>query len=173
MKTLEIPALDGLTIKVHEDGRIETPDRKNLRSNGRWDNRRGRVLKPGIDQYGYERVVLTKNGKRKSFCVHRLVATTYLENPENKPTVNHIDGDKTNNHILNLEWATQSEQKKHSIRLGLADKNILALENHNVKISIPIKFRGVEYPSIRKAARTNGVNERVVKREGERIGNEK
>ena len=51
--------------------------------------------------------------------IHRIVANTFIPNPENKSTVNHIDGDKRNNHISNLEWATYSENFQHALKLGL------------------------------------------------------
>ena len=57
--------------------------------------------------------------KRKTFLVHRLVAETFIPNPENKLTVNHIDGNKQNNCVNNLEWATHTEQELHSFALGL------------------------------------------------------
>lgn len=59
------------------------------------------------------------NRKRKTFLVHRLVAETFIPNPENKLTVNHIDGNKKNNNVNNLEWATAHEQEVHSFALGL------------------------------------------------------
>jgi hypothetical protein len=66
----------------------------------------------------YERVVLflEGNGKSKKYLVHRLVAETFIPNPQNKPQVNHIDGNKLNNKVDNLEWATAKENTQHSIK---------------------------------------------------------
>ena len=68
---------------------------------------------------GYLDVMLYKDGKHLTCSIHRLVATTFLENTDNKRTVNHIDGDKTNNNVDNLQWATDSEQQKHAYDNGL------------------------------------------------------
>ena len=61
----------------------------------------------------YKRVGLAKNGIVKKYFVHRLVALSFIPNPLNKPTVNHIDGNKFNNHVDNLEWATMRENIRH------------------------------------------------------------
>lgn len=66
---------------------------------------------------GYLRVALFENGKRNYWSVHRLVATVYLDNPDNKPCVNHKDGNKHNNDVSNLEWVTYSENETHSHRV--------------------------------------------------------
>lgn len=60
------------------------------------------------------------NGQRKMYRVHRLVAETFIPNPENKPEVNHINGDPMNNCVWNLEWATRSENQLHAYAHGLA-----------------------------------------------------
>ena len=68
-----------------------------------------RILKPMISNAGYERVDLFKNKHRKQFSVHRLVAMTFINNPDQKPFVNHKDENKTNNSVDNLEWVTHVE----------------------------------------------------------------
>lgn len=69
---------------------------------------------------GYKRISLVcDDGKTRKFLVHRLVALTYLPNPENKPEVNHKDGVKYNNHVDNLEWVTRDENMKHAFSTGL------------------------------------------------------
>ncbi len=63
----------------------------------------------------YKAVHINKNGKSKMMLVHRLVATSFIPNPEGKSQVNHIDGDPSNNHISNLEWVTSKENMRHAI----------------------------------------------------------
>ena len=70
---------------------------------------------------GYAMVRLCKNYKVFNASVHRLVAEAFIPNPDNKPTVNHIDGNRLNNDISNLEWATMHEQNIHAYRTGLKD----------------------------------------------------
>lgn len=77
-----------------------------------------RVLRPAT-KGGYALVGLCKDGKGKTIPVHRLVAFAFIPNPENKPFVNHIDGNKTNNSLVNLEFATVQENCLHSAKTGL------------------------------------------------------
>lgn len=69
---------------------------------------------------GYVYVQLWNNAKYKNIRLHRLVAQTFIPNLENKPQINHIDGNKQNNRADNLEWCTQSENSKHAYKIGLA-----------------------------------------------------
>lgn len=80
-------------------------------------------LTPKLDKYGYYTVKLSV--KRKIFyrTIHRLVAETFIPNPLNLPQVNHIDGNKTNNHIDNLEWVTPKENTHHAFSTGLHKGN--------------------------------------------------
>jgi hypothetical protein len=86
----------------------------------------GNILKPQKNSLGYLHVILCKNGKRKTCRVHRLVAEAFIENPENKREVDHIDRDKTNNHIDNLRWATRSENTQNK---GFQCNNKLGIKN--------------------------------------------
>jgi hypothetical protein len=86
--------------------------------NGR-QKRKGQVLKLGLDKRGYPKVAITKDGKNLNRNIHRLVALAFIPNPENKPQVNHIDGDKTNNEVDNLEWNTAQENMIHAVKTGL------------------------------------------------------
>ena len=75
-----------------------------------------------INKRGYLAVGLSKNGIFKIKTVHRLVAETFISNPNNLPQVNHIDGNKMNNSITNLEWCTKNENQNHAVRTGLMQR---------------------------------------------------
>jgi hypothetical protein len=83
-----------------------------------------RILKPGLigdKNKQYLAVDLILKGKRKSHKIHRLVAMFFVDNPNNKPQVNHKDGDKLNNHFHNLEWVTSQENTQHGWKNGLCE----------------------------------------------------
>lgn len=78
------------------------------------------------------------NGKNKKVKIHRLIALHYLPNPNNHPCINHIDGNKKNNSIKNLEWCTHSHNNKHAYDIGLKSKerpDIAGVKNFNSKFS--------------------------------------
>lgn len=101
----DIEGYEGL-YQVSEDGRV-------------YSVRRGKCLSPCLDSYGYPMVVLCSNRVRKTTRIHRLVAQAFIPNPYDKPQVNHIDGDKTNNLVSNLEWVTSDENVLHAVQSGL------------------------------------------------------
>lgn len=78
-----------------------------------------KIIKSSITPDGYCYLNLVKNKKQFTFRVHRLVAIAFIFNTEKKPTVNHINGIKTDNKTKNLEWATRKEQSEHCLTLGL------------------------------------------------------
>lgn len=79
----------------------------------------GRMLKTTLTGRGYPTVTLSKQGKVKRYYVHRLVAEAFIPNPENKPTVNHINGNKLQSNVENLEWSTYSDNNQHAYNTGL------------------------------------------------------
>lgn len=86
---------------------------------GRVKNERGRILKGGFDTKGYPHVCVKLEGVQSTYKVHRLVAIAFIPNPDNLPQVNHIDGNKTNNSVTNLEWCTGEYNLKHKKENGL------------------------------------------------------
>jgi hypothetical protein len=84
-----------------------------------YDPETGKKINHVFDPSGYRRIYRKINGKRRGLMVHRLVAIAYIPNPHNKPDVNHLDGDKGNCAIENLQWVTEKENTQHAIASGL------------------------------------------------------
>lgn len=97
--------------------------------------RRDMLLKKHIGNTGYERVFLYKNGKSKAMSIHRLVLMAFCRMPKNKEVSNHIDGNRLNNNLKNLEWTTISGNTKHAHRMKLinqdGDKNHMSILNND------------------------------------------
>lgn len=100
------------------------------------------MLKPCINKDGYLRVDISKNGRAKHFQIHRLVGELFVENPHNKPVVNHQDTNKLNNHFKNLEWCTVKENAHHAAVNGLyPDKKGENASGSKLKSSQVIEIR--------------------------------
>jgi hypothetical protein len=130
----DIKDYEGL-YQVSSLGNVKSIDRAISSKNGkRIFNVNGKPLKGFANKNGYKRVHLTKEHKGKSYFVHRLVAFNFLDKPNYKCEVNHIDGNKFNNFISNLEWVTHSENLQHAFDNGLA-KKMMGSKNHKAKLN--------------------------------------
>lgn len=101
--------------EITEAGIVRSVDR-NVKTKSGWSlSFKGKTIKPRKTEQGYLFVGLSSPNtkKQKNFKIHRLVATMFIPNPENKPCVNHKDGNRQNNHVDNLEWCTIAENNKH------------------------------------------------------------
>ena len=128
------------------------------------NKRKEKIMKNKKDKHGYEFIALTKNYKRNYFSIHRLVALCFIPNPNNLPQVNHIDENKLNNTIGNLEWCTS----KYNINYGNHNARVVATNKANGtydkiadKCSIPVYCitNNTIYKSSCEAARQLNLNQ--------------
>ena len=112
----------------------------------------GRILKPSLNKNGYLRLWLCKNNKRKHLYLHRIIATAFIDNPDEKPCVNHIDENKLNNDLSNLEWCTVRENLIHGTRTKRAAekcfKKVIQLDLNDNVLN--------EFESIKQAGQETG-----------------
>ena len=145
--------------EVSDMGRLRSVTRDTIRKDGKPLKIEGRIMKASPSNAGYLRVsAMSENGKRVQIPVHRAVATAFVENPDGKREVNHIDGDKRNNMAENLEWVTPKENIRHCHEMGLWRKpdNSEAIERHKRRVIVDGLL---EFGSITEAADYIGSSE--------------
>ena len=134
---------DGFYV-ISRDGEIKSVERRIHLKTHSYTKVEQDIL-PTINSYGYKCVKLYNNTRKtKNVLVHRLVALTFLDNPNNYKYINHIDGNKLNNDVSNLNWCTSSENNAHAYRTGLKRK-----ENYIGEACVFAKLTEEQVKSIR------------------------
>ncbi len=151
---LDITGYEGL-YQISNKGRVKSMKRKVNHSSSGFSNLPEKVLKPQKSGNGYCHIGLYKDGKVKYLMIARLVAIHFIPNPENKPEVNHKNGDKSNNFDYNLEWNTSSENSQHSFDKGLQEKQ-KGTKNPSAKLTEKQVLK------IRELANDNGLTRKKI-----------
>ena len=139
-------------------GRIKSKDLKLKKRNGVIYTVKSNILNPIIDSRGYLAVCLRKNEKASTVRVHRVIALTFLENPENKSDVNHKNTNKLDNRAVNLEWATRLENNHHA-----QDSNLIPYKIQKNQIPV-IKTLYSSGQTHKQIAQKYGVNQSTITR---------
>lgn len=129
-----------------------------------YSHRRKKFLKPIPDKFGYEKVNLYKDGKMRTFLVHRLVAMAFIDNPENLPEVNHKSEVKTQNWVDNLEWATHAYNVSYGTRTERATESRLSTIYKSGHNGIFCAELGMYFDTQMDASRKTGVNQGEISR---------
>ena len=129
------------------------------------NNKTNRELKPILGNVGYYQVSLCNSGKIKNVSIHRLVASAFLSNDENKREVNHINGIKTDNRIENLEWNTSSENRQHAFDTGLKKYTERQRRINSELFSKPVldTQTGIFYDSCKEASKILSFNQNTLR----------
>lgn len=131
---------------ISNTGKIKSPDQTVDIGMGRIQFKKERIIKCHVSNRGYWAVGLTcEKGKSKVFHLHRLLAQTFIPNPNEYKCINHKDGNKLNNHISNLEWVTHSQNNKHAYDTGLKKPCRKITTEHVVQIRALSRHLGVRH----------------------------
>jgi|694.fasta_scaffold120435_2 hypothetical protein len=153
--------------EVSNYGNVRRKDCQVIYSNGMITNYKQKLLTQELNRKTYKRVTFSQNNIQKRYQVHRLVAMYFIPNPNNKPCVNHIDGNGSNNHVSNLEWCSYSENEIHSYNaLGkvnpirkLKESDILDIRQNCIKgINNSNKGNVIDFVNKYKVDRTTILN---------------
>ena len=118
IKYKDIPGYEGY-YQAGTDGSIRSVTKSVKQRSGRTQTKKGKILKPATDRFGYLNCALSKFNKLSSFRVHRLVALAHIPNPNGHQEINHINAIKSDNRVKNLEWCTRKHNINHAVRNGL------------------------------------------------------
>lgn len=160
----DIKEFEGL-YQVSNTGKVKSLDRTVIRKDGVIANYKECILKGRVMRNGYLAIFLSKNGKYKSYYIHRLVAEAFIPNLDNLPEIDHIDTDKTNNGVENLRWVTHVENMNNprtkEMRYGNCEKSKNINKNTMRIISQETKDKIREIKSIKVVQLDKDTNEPI------------
>lgn len=171
----DIPGYEGF-YQISNNGMVRSLDREVKRNakfrNGKSSVRimriKGKILTPYITNNGYYSINLQKNNIVSKFLVHRIVGLVFIDNVDNKPQINHLDANRKNNSVNNLEWTTQSENMKHCFSIGngvFPDHKGEKHPQHKLTESQVLEMRSLHYKiPYSQLAKMYGVSEVTVHR---------
>ena len=145
-KFVDIKGYEGY-YQISNHGRIKSLKRIVKHASGDVELKE-KFKKPTVNSNGYYKTNLYKNGKETTVYIHRLIASAFIPNLDNKPQINHIDGVKTNNDLSNLEWVTQSENGLHAYNIGL--RNVVSHSSSDPRFKTNVKLTKKQVLEIRK-----------------------
>lgn len=159
----DIEGFEGL-YQVSNLGRVKSLEKKVRPNRGSYVHKE-RIMTSNCTTHRYRRIILKHNGKKTCRYIHRLVAQAFIPNPENKPQINHKNGDRYFNHVSNLEWCNQNENMIHSYAIGLRTSPMKGVNggNHPASTSViqicPETNKIInKFDSLIEAANSLGVN---------------
>lgn len=144
---------------ISSNGRLWSKTKIVSRPKGKY-LKKGKIMKLRDDTHGYLTANLINGDVRKNCKIHRLVAENFIDNPEGKREVNHINGVKTDNEVSNLEWVTSKENKTHAWNMGLykrQDRSKYSGENCGTS-----KFKEHQIIEIRKIYKSGGISQKAL-----------
>lgn len=146
--------------QVDKSGNVRSIDRVVDCKDGDKSPRKGQRIKPTKNKFGYFLVRISLSGKGKNIFIHRLVATAFIPNPENKRCVNHKNGVKGDNRVENLEWATHSENTYHAYKVELK-KRVYGNNNTASKLVLNTQT-GIFYDCVNDAANAHNIKRKTL-----------
>lgn len=155
-KDIHIPNYE---YQVSNLGRVRSKNRKVSNHTGIVE-KKSQIMKPHINYKGYAICCISNKNKKKNISIHRLVAIAFIPNPNNYPQINHIDGNKQNNCVNNLEWCNNSLNQLHAYKMGL-NKRVEDAGRKRIQIcKIDMKTKEIIdiYNSINDASKENKLN---------------
>jgi hypothetical protein len=136
--------------EINELGTVRTKSRTVILKNGQSRSYSRTYIQTNVNNCGYRQMKLCRDGKIYTCSLHRLLALVFIPNPASKAEVNHIDGDKLNNNLANLEWVSHAENMSHAYKLGLITYTSKPVFDRCQKKVFPSMIKAAEYYGINR-----------------------